>query len=95
MNDTLRTLYAAKAIVNQPGVWARDPKGAQHCASTAIAKAARSNFFVPACVFAEANDIANGEPGFVGGNIWRWNDHPDRTLDEVNEAFDKAIAAVS
>lgn len=91
-----KILVAAKATVAEMG-WGQGNEilgGKVICAGLAITRQRSDSGVKP--IF-EAMDRFALAAGILGGDqpiaISTWNDAPDRTLEEVNAAFDKAIAA--
>lgn len=92
INETAQHLIRAKRYLEDHGWCATGPHGqaGEVCISSAIAFASESWSHRAGYVMAE---VLRVEPSYIDGySIGCWNDAPSRTLVEVLDAFDKAIA---
>lgn len=91
-------LRAAKARLIERG-WCQGDEEAIHggpdrrcCAATAI-RWGSSSFTSEQWKSCESTHSLFRKANGIAGNVADWNDAPERTLDEVLAAYDKAIAA--
>lgn len=99
-------LTRARDLLAKPGVWAKKPPGGDipidcYCAETAyrtqylLKREDLKTKIVPPHEWAKAGAYLRKAIG-VGTReeIWEWNDAPERTLDDVLSAYDRAIRMV-
>jgi hypothetical protein len=89
----IEILRAAREKLAQPGVWAKNSVDAMSEGRCCVGLAICSRNGAPeharrsACAAFKLTIEANGSDA-----VMRWNDAPERTLNEVLAAFDRAIA---
>jgi hypothetical protein len=88
MSEIADILDKAADLLAKPGVWGRaGGQGGSHCAATAIGKC--SDYRDQAAINCLAKHLGVES---MRREIWRWNDDPSRTLDDVLTALREAAA---
>lgn len=91
MKTTKQILIEARALLT-PATWIQGEldTGMQFCSIGAIERAAGMDISYPTVVALQLAIKPKTKQGFANA-VGAWNDEPGRTLEEVHEAFDKAI----